>query len=310
MVDVKDYGAVGDGVNDDTAAINSAISNCESGDVLYFPPTSSFYKITNTITVPSGRDVIMDGVMRFTSTSEIPALVIGNDNSLNRYKRFRLAVERSPRSDWSNSWSIGIRLINSFACDIDIMRASYFHTGVSCEGCGDGWVYNNVHLGILHSNKWGLKLINRLRRGVEGWVNENLFFGGAWMIASDITAGGRVGVMMTQEDIEGNVNKQNNNVFIKPSFELNVSKVAPGQPMTYPIFMYNGTKNLFYSSRMEDCGNRAIGVRNNSSYNEVHVGINYATSLIKDDTSPSKSTLLISRDQYVEIMNGLSNSLN
>lgn len=48
-VSVKDFGAVGDGVTDDTAAINSAISNLSSGAVLYFP--AGTYKCTSDITV-------------------------------------------------------------------------------------------------------------------------------------------------------------------------------------------------------------------------------------------------------------------
>jgi hypothetical protein len=37
-INVKDYGAVGDGVTDDTSAINSAISALTNNSVLYFPP--------------------------------------------------------------------------------------------------------------------------------------------------------------------------------------------------------------------------------------------------------------------------------
>jgi hypothetical protein len=36
--DVKDYGAVGDGVTDDTTAINAALTACPEGGVVYFPP--------------------------------------------------------------------------------------------------------------------------------------------------------------------------------------------------------------------------------------------------------------------------------
>ena len=48
-VSVKDFGAVGDGVTDDTAAIQAAI-DAASGAV-FFPETDAFYKITDTLTI-------------------------------------------------------------------------------------------------------------------------------------------------------------------------------------------------------------------------------------------------------------------
>lgn len=41
--DVADFGAAGDGVTDDTAAIQNAINTAGSGGVVYFPPTASGY---------------------------------------------------------------------------------------------------------------------------------------------------------------------------------------------------------------------------------------------------------------------------
>lgn len=52
VVNVKDFGAVGDGVADDTAAIQNAINFANPNKTIYFPGTGK-YKITSTITVPS-----------------------------------------------------------------------------------------------------------------------------------------------------------------------------------------------------------------------------------------------------------------
>lgn len=46
VVNVKNFGAKGDGVTDDTVAIQNAINQLKQGDVLYFPSPQSFYKIT------------------------------------------------------------------------------------------------------------------------------------------------------------------------------------------------------------------------------------------------------------------------
>ena len=51
-VNVKDYGAIGNGVADDTTAINTALAvlNSTLGGTLYFPRGT--YKITSTLVIP------------------------------------------------------------------------------------------------------------------------------------------------------------------------------------------------------------------------------------------------------------------
>ncbi len=52
-ISVKDFGAVGDGVADDLAAINAAIAACpDSGGVVFFP--AGTYRISNTLTIGDG----------------------------------------------------------------------------------------------------------------------------------------------------------------------------------------------------------------------------------------------------------------
>lgn len=53
MVNVLDFGAIGDGVNDDTAAIQNAITQgVATGGTIYFPLGK--YKLTSTLNVPTG----------------------------------------------------------------------------------------------------------------------------------------------------------------------------------------------------------------------------------------------------------------
>ena len=60
VVSVKDFGAVGDGVTDDTAAIQAAIASSAQGLDVFFP--TGTYKVTSAITLPTGR------AMRFSGT--------------------------------------------------------------------------------------------------------------------------------------------------------------------------------------------------------------------------------------------------
>ena len=61
-ISVLDFGAIGDGVTDDTVAINSAIASVATlgGDVL-FPVPSVSYKVTTTISLPAGVRLIGQG---------------------------------------------------------------------------------------------------------------------------------------------------------------------------------------------------------------------------------------------------------
>ncbi len=70
VYNIREYGAVGDGVEDDTAAIEAAITACNFG-IVYFPPGS--YLITSNIAMKPG--VAFWGASRLTCT-----LVAGVDN--------------------------------------------------------------------------------------------------------------------------------------------------------------------------------------------------------------------------------------
>lgn len=63
QVNVRDFGAIGDGVNDDTAAIQAAINYCQDNLMpLYFPSNgaSSYYKTTATLNITKPLTMIGD----------------------------------------------------------------------------------------------------------------------------------------------------------------------------------------------------------------------------------------------------------
>ncbi len=64
VVNVKDFGAVGDGVADDTAAIQAAINQAQllnTSCVVYIPATQFSYRTTATLTITRSIKIVGDG---------------------------------------------------------------------------------------------------------------------------------------------------------------------------------------------------------------------------------------------------------
>lgn len=73
-VSVKAHGAVGDGVADDTAAVQVALT-AATGGVLVFPP--GVYRLTASVSVPEGTTVLGDGaVVTMQQTGPVAAFVL------------------------------------------------------------------------------------------------------------------------------------------------------------------------------------------------------------------------------------------
>ena len=64
-INVKDYGAVGDGTTDDSTAINAAVGAMDDNSVLYFPPGE--YRYAGTVLIENLSDIIIMGAGRDTT---------------------------------------------------------------------------------------------------------------------------------------------------------------------------------------------------------------------------------------------------
>jgi polygalacturonase len=71
---VLDHGAVGDGITDDTAALQSTISACSGagGGVTYFPRGKTFLSFGLTVPSSVGVALIIDGTLRFSNDTSSP----------------------------------------------------------------------------------------------------------------------------------------------------------------------------------------------------------------------------------------------
>lgn len=79
-VDVRRYGAKGDGVTDDAAAISAAIAAVASGGTVVFPPTGSTYRIASRVTL--SKPVILRGLGWSTAMNDYRASTGWNDPSV------------------------------------------------------------------------------------------------------------------------------------------------------------------------------------------------------------------------------------
>lgn len=274
-INVMNYGCIGDGTVDDTTAFLSAVSACSSGDCLYVPP-GFIFKTSSTITVPAGIDVIMDSPIKFHGNSDDVIIVVGSADAANTNRSLKLQVYRNSQSNWSTEDSIGIQVINAYASRIEVVRSDYSCVGLHCIGTGGrGFGYNTVNLGTLWDCKIGLKL-EGYTSGTGGWCNENLFLGGRF--ANDPTKNptlARYGIVLTS-----NATYTNNNVFIKPSFEIGLSGVT-GEVIC--IDCREGYYNHAYDCR---CENAALTYfaqfSGTSAENHFYTGYyNYAKSKAK-----------------------------
>lgn len=141
LINVKNYGAVGDGVTDDTAAINAAIAVVNSGGykTLHFPYGN--YKITAALTSFSADGICVagDGIYSTLITSTANADIFSiNASASNRYffSIDGLTLQRTAGGAYSNS--CGVHVIGSVGSVTGLQYANFSNLR-----------FNNLYRGIL-----------------------------------------------------------------------------------------------------------------------------------------------------------------
>jgi hypothetical protein len=147
VVSVKDFGAVGDGVADDTAAIQAAIA-ASAGKQLYFPATASFYSVSDELTVPTGTTVIGDGwgsKIKQTAVNK-NLFVLGKFSVVDS---LHLIGRASGATDFTKNSGVFADLVGNFTvqnCFIEQFEGS----GVEARRCHDFKIINN----FFFANPW------------------------------------------------------------------------------------------------------------------------------------------------------------
>lgn len=222
-ISVKAFGAVGDGVTDDTVAIRAAYAKAKlDGRTVAYP--SGAYLVTDTITPPpmictdmsSGAHVVYNGTgiaFDFDKWSNPdPA-----SHSGRRPGRNILAVRKTntTTSSWmrgNDSTSVGIRLNAINWCDFEFRQVWGFHTGIYVGSNINvlGSCYNTFRLGEIRDNKRNIMLWKEN----GGWANSNTWIGGS-IRHNRLIADSYVGTV----GFDSSVGSGNNDLFVNVCFE-------------------------------------------------------------------------------------------
>ena len=286
------------GTTDMVNAINYAFDGADTNSAT-FKPTVYFkecagYAVSAALVVGPNVNIDQRAPIKYTGSSDITVLTIGNSSGNSENTKYRLDVVRNSQGNWTSDDNVGIKLINLSRCSqVYVERAQGFTRGLVCQGEGYGFANNNVTLGNLRNNKYGLDLMAE----TGGWVNENTFVKGSFNCTTGVNGTlDRYGVRITSQSdaFGGGYYYSNNNYFLKPSFETGASMTTG---TAYGILIEYGNYNKFEAARNED--NDYIAVFSNSSYeNIVNVAYGFTTN---SDTSTYKdnfvkSQLYLARD--------------
>ncbi|CAB4161688.1 Pectate lyase superfamily protein [uncultured Caudovirales phage] len=264
-VSVKDFGAVGNGIADDTAAIQAAADYAASiNGTLY--ADSGTYKITSTVTISCNCEMsaalfnvnaalVAVGIIVGSTTAEIRARVMSLPRINNTAKT---------TTGWAAfSTSVGIDVANLFMSHVIVPSIKNFAIGLDVGGYTHGNAYNNYFIGELFDNKISIRC---RKKGGSGYSNQNTFYGGQYGIsgAEGTSISGSYGISLEATT--------NNNTFVNPSLEANGNQ--------FQVSISDSGFNTFVNPRFEITGGGRVNFYSStigySQQNTFVGGYNYA----------------------------------
>lgn len=268
-INVKTFGAVGDGVTDDTQAIQNAADYAfENGLVLggrgTFLTTQTL-KLRGNVDL-SGVTILFNG----TGTS----VEYGSEAEKTRDILLKLPTIQKITRTWTND--IGVDIINTAESQIYVSKITDFGVGFQASAYGMGAAYNTVYLTHLENNEVNFKL---KVADETGWVNENLIIGGRFSHFNTNDSHLENVSHMVFDAVEGAQYQPNNNVFLKPSLE--------GHIPYYTAIIF-GSNNTIINGRYEGQGTQRIKFKDlngiGSNHNLILNG--YDSNLLEIESDP------------------------
>jgi len=178
---VKTYGASGDGITDDTDALQNtfnAMINSGERNILRIPP--GIYKFTRPLKWYSHNtpfNINAEGaVLLFSSSDPVTAITIGATGAVIDRCFFNGLDVYNETRNWTIA-ATGVEFVNLFACQVTDFSVTSFKSGFVLTGYNRGNSYNRFTLNRIRGNQYGLSL---KRYGSGGYVTQQLFVGGSW----------------------------------------------------------------------------------------------------------------------------------
>jgi hypothetical protein len=180
-VSVKDFGAVGDGVTDDTAAINAAAVYARSVNaMLIINPVPTYYLVSDTIDLTDIQNIDGRGGRIYGTFSGIPAAIIGSTSILAEASIWLEVQNSADKSIVDGTYGIKILGMNSSQC---WLYARGFDSGLYFDGAttDTNFVDNRFHIIKLYNNG------NQVYFNMAGtsYAVSNQFIGGTWYLGTN-----------------------------------------------------------------------------------------------------------------------------
>jgi hypothetical protein len=263
-VSIKDFGAVGDGVADDTLAIQDAADYCTTnGYALQGVPGT--YLITATLNLNCNGD-LSTMTVNADGTVFTPAIRVGLSTGSNYTSGINLSLPKLANighvagDGWAGyDTNVGYSFDNLLQSIINVPSVNGFGIGIYVGGATAGNSYNEYTIQLATDSKVNLYLN---RKSVSAWSNENTYYIGRCRQNSSESNSG-VPFAGTRNI---SIGVANNNVLIRPCVEGSSTVTEYAIEMTNCAFntlinpRWEGVdKFLIQSTGSQNTGNAIIG---------------------------------------------------
>ena len=168
---IESYGAIGDGLADDTNAIKAAIQDTQINGLLV--SEGKKYRITDTIVIDKDISVHLLGEFIYDGLKDRQAFLFDKVE----YQDIFIGEIKNQTpilSDWENDLFIGVEFRDMFNCTVKVKRIDSFAIGFKTTSLNAGNWFNTFEINQTESCKIGH---NFHTESSKGWQNANVYKG-------------------------------------------------------------------------------------------------------------------------------------